>query len=75
MGCGSSDSNNSVSQPKKEESKEQPQQSASKPSDDKFEKAVNAIFDKYDKDKSGELDKAEVTNVINAALKEMEGGR
>jgi len=37
-------------------------------SDDKFEKAVNAIFDKYDKDKSGFLDKAEVVQVINAAL-------
>lgn len=36
---------------------------------------MNTIFDKYDKDKSGELDKAEVTEVINAALQEMEGGR
>ncbi len=44
-------------------------------SDDKFEKAVNAIFDKYDKDKSGFLDKAEVVQVINAALAQMEGGR
>lgn len=44
-------------------------------SDDKYQKAVNAIFDKYDKDKSGLLEKSEVVQVINAALAEMEGGR
>lgn len=33
-------------------------QPQSKGSGDKFEQAVNTIFDKYDKDKSGFLDKA-----------------
>lgn len=37
-------------------------------SGDKFENAVNAIFDKYDKDKSGLLEKHELTEVINASL-------
>jgi Ca2+-binding EF-hand superfamily protein len=37
-------------------------------SNSKVEDAVNAIFEKYDKDKSGLLDKSELTDVINASL-------
>lgn len=37
-------------------------------SNSKVEDAVNAIFEKYDKDKSGLLDKNELTDVINASL-------
>jgi hypothetical protein len=36
---------------------------------------VNTIFEKYDIDKNGMLDKKELNKVINAALKDMEGGR
>jgi Ca2+-binding EF-hand superfamily protein len=50
-------------------------QNKPKDSGDKFEKAVNTIFDKYDVDKSGYLDKNELSKVINAALSDMEGGR
>lgn len=36
---------------------------------------MNTIFEKYDIDKNGMLDKKELNKVINAALKDMEGGR
>ncbi len=57
MGCGSS---SETGQP-------QPQSKASA-QDEKLRKAVNTVFEKYDKDKSGLLDKDEVFVVINAAL-------
>lgn len=40
-------------------------------SDEDLRTAVNAVFDAYDKDKSGTLDLEEVKNLINDALKHM----
>lgn len=40
-------------------------------SDDDLRNAVNAVFDAYDKDKSGTLEVNEVRNLINDALKHM----
>lgn len=40
-------------------------------SDEDLKTAVNAVFDAYDKDKSGTLEAPEVTNLINDALKHM----
>ena len=37
--------------------------------------AVNAVFKQFDKDNSGTLDSAEVTALINAALKNMNANR
>jgi Ca2+-binding EF-hand superfamily protein len=40
-------------------------------SDDDLRNAVNAVFDAYDADKSGTLEKNEITKLINDALKHM----
>ncbi len=40
-------------------------------SDDDLRNAVNAVFDAYDKDKSGTLEVNEVRSLINDALKHM----
>ena len=40
-------------------------------SDDDLRNAVNAVFDAYDKDKSGTLEVDEVRSLINDALKHM----
>jgi Ca2+-binding EF-hand superfamily protein len=40
-------------------------------SDEDLRTAVNAVFDAYDKDKSGTLDLEEVRSLINDALKHM----
>lgn len=40
-------------------------------SDDDLRNAVNAVFDAYDKDKSGTLEIDEVKSLINDALKHM----
>lgn len=40
-------------------------------SDNDLRAAVDAVFDTYDKDKSGSLDTNEVTNLINDALKQL----
>ena len=40
-------------------------------SDDDLRNAVNAVFDAYDKDKSGTLEVDEVRLLINDALKHM----
>ena len=40
-------------------------------SDDDLRNAVNAVFDAYDKDKSGTLESNEITLLINDALKHM----
>ena len=40
-------------------------------SDDDLRNAVNAVFDAYDKDKSGTLESEEVRSLINDALKHM----
>ncbi len=44
-------------------------------SDDDLRNAVNAVFDNYDKDKSGTLEANEITQLINDALKHMGQGR
>ena len=44
-------------------------------SDDDLRNAVNAVFDAYDKDKSGTLEAGEITQLINDALKHMGQGR
>ncbi len=44
-------------------------------SDDDLRNAVNAVFDAYDKDKSGTLESNEITQLINDALKHMGQGR
>ena len=44
-------------------------------SDDDLRNAVNAVFDAYDKDKSGTLEANEITQLINDALKHMGQGR
>ncbi len=44
-------------------------------SDDDLRNAVNAVFDSYDKDKSGTLEDNEITLLINDALKHMGQGR
>jgi Ca2+-binding EF-hand superfamily protein len=43
--------------------------------DDDLRNAVNAVFDAYDKDKSGTLEDNEITLLINDALKHMGQGR
>ena len=40
-------------------------------SEQQLKQAVDAVFQVYDKDNSGTLDKAEVGNLINDALKHM----
>lgn len=44
-------------------------------SDAQLNEAVNAVFKQFDKDNSGTLDSAEVTALINAALKNMNANR
>jgi Ca2+-binding EF-hand superfamily protein len=44
-------------------------------SDAQLNEAVNAVFKQFDKDNSGTLDAAEVTALINAALKNMNANR
>lgn len=40
-------------------------------SDEDLKNAVNAVFDVYDKDRSGTLEANEITQLINDALKHM----
>ena len=40
-----------------------------KPSDDQLRQAIDAIFSKYDKDKSGTLEGDEIFSLINDAFK------
>lgn len=44
-------------------------------SDNDLRNAVDAVFDAYDKDKSGTLEANEITSLINDALKHMGQGR
>lgn len=44
-------------------------------SDDDLRNAVNAVFDAYDKDRSGTLEANEIMCLINDALKHMGQGR
>ncbi len=44
---------------------------SSKPSDDQLKQAIGAIFGKYDVDKSGTLEGAEIFNLINDAFKSL----
>ncbi len=44
-------------------------------SDEQLRGAVDAVFSQFDKDGSNTLDSAEVTNLINAALGQMNAGR
>jgi len=44
-------------------------------SEAQLREAVDAVFNKFDKDHSGYLDTAEVTELINAALTHMSAGR
>lgn len=39
--------------------------------EDELQKAVDAVFNKYDHDKNGTLETEEVTNLINDALAKM----
>lgn len=43
--------------------------------DDQLRSAVDAVFDRYDSDKSGSLDVKEVAKLINDALAHMKTGR
>jgi hypothetical protein len=43
----------------------------SKPSDDQLRMAIDAIFNKYDTDKSGTLEAEEIFNLINDAFKSL----
>ncbi len=43
--------------------------------DDQIRNAVNAVFDAYDKDKSGTLEPNQITLLINDALKHMKQNR
>lgn len=43
----------------------------STPSDEQLKQAINAVFSKYDADKSGTLDFSEVKNVIADAFKQI----
>ena len=43
--------------------------------DQQIRQAVDAVFDKFDTDKNGSLDKNETMNLINAALGQMNAGR
>jgi len=42
-----------------------------KPSDDQLRQAIDAIFNKYDTDKSGTLEGNEIFNLINDAFKSL----
>lgn len=42
-----------------------------KPSDDQLRQAIDAIFNKYDKDKSGTLEGDEIYSLINDAFKSL----
>lgn len=42
-----------------------------KPTDDQLRQAIDAIFSKYDTDKSGTLEENEVFNLINDAFKSL----
>ena len=44
-------------------------------SDQELRAAVDAVFGQFDTDGSNTLDRAEVANLINAALKQMKAGR
>lgn len=44
---------------------------SSKPSDDQLRQAIDAIFNKYDVDKSGTLEGAEIFSLINDAFKSL----
>jgi|JI102314DRNA_FD_contig_21_16549021_length_259_multi_3_in_0_out_0_1 Ca2+-binding EF-hand superfamily protein len=48
---------------------------SSKPSDEQLKQAINGIFDKYDVDKSGTLEGAEVHNLITDAFKSLGKGK
>ena len=43
--------------------------------DDQIKAAVDAVFDKFDTDKSHSLDESETLNLINEALTQMNAGR
>ena len=43
--------------------------------DEQIRKAVENVFQRYDKDKNGSLDQSEVTQLINDALKQMNQNR
>ena len=43
----------------------------SKPSDDQLRQAIDAIFNKYDTDKSGTLEQNEIFQLINDAFKSL----
>ena len=42
-----------------------------KPSDDQLRQAIDAIFNKYDKDKSGTLEGDQIFSLINDAFKSL----
>jgi hypothetical protein len=44
---------------------------SSKPSDDQLRQAIDAIFNKYDSDKSGTLEGNEIFCLINDAFKSL----
>ena len=44
---------------------------SSKPSDDQLRQAIDAIFSKYDSDKSGTLEGPEIFSLINDAFKSL----
>jgi Ca2+-binding EF-hand superfamily protein len=44
---------------------------SSKPSDDQLRQAIDAIFSKYDQDKSGTLEGTEIFSLINDAFKSL----
>lgn len=44
---------------------------SSKPSDDQLRQAIDAIFNKYDADKSGTLEGGEIFSLINDAFKSL----
>ncbi len=44
---------------------------SSKPTDDQLRQAIDAIFNKYDDDKSGTLEGKEISNLINDAFKSL----
>lgn len=43
----------------------------SSPSDDQLREAINAVFNKYDVDKSNTLDQGELRNVVADAFKQL----
>lgn len=47
------------------------QEMSGKPSDEQLRQAIDAIFNKYDTDKSGTLEDNEIFNLINDAFKSL----